>query len=416
MSQPTESPTETAKVVSKRIIRFELAPLTMIILVLVIAGLWLLFKLLPVLLVLIAAFFIVGTLNPAVRWLEKKGIRRGLSIGIVFGSITVSALVVAILTIPALLIQASSIWDQEPGLRAQLADRLSRFPLSDALVKWLRNLKYGGPVSAAGTTAFAYSMDALKFLTLFMSAISLALYIMLDRDRLRGGLFAIIPRSHHVRLSRVVMKLETIVGAYIRGQAITSLSIGSFILVLLVACGVENAMALAVFGAFADILPYIGVFLPMAAGVLSAAPHGPVITLVVLGSMVVYTQFESRILVPKAYGQALRLPSTVVLISLLAGGTLMGVTGALLSLPFAAAVIMLIEELRVQLPGQQEQAADGAQRAKDDKGEEEFERRSEGATAERSAAIAVEISGDRAAEESRSIHTTKRGENGSDEQ
>src|SRR5581483_2922083 len=303
------------------------------------------------------------------------------------------------------------ILDQEPLLRAQLADRLSGFPLSDALAKWLRNFKYGGPVSTAAATAFAYSMEALKFLAFFMSAISLALYIMMDRDRLRGGLFAIVPRSHHVRLSRVMMKLETIVGAYIRGQVITSLSIGLFILILLVACGVENAMALAVFGALADILPYIGVLLPIATGVLSAAPHGPVITMVVLGLMVIYMEFESRVLVPKVYGQALRLPSTVVLLSLLTGGTLMGITGALLALPFAAAAIMLIEELRVQLPGQQEQAADGVQREKDDRGEQEFERRSEGMTAERSAAIAVEISGDRVEEESRTIDKEKRERN-----
>lgn len=410
MSQPPEAETEKSPI--KRIVRFELAPRTMITLILIIGGLWLLFKLLPVLLILIAAFIVVGTLNPTVHWLEKKGIGRGIAIGIVFGTLAVGTLAVAILTIPALIAQASSLLDQEPVLRVQVADRLSEFPLSSALAKWLRNFQYGGPVSTAGATAFAYSMDALKFLAIVLSTFSLALYIMIDRDRLRGGLFAIVPRSHHVRLSRVMMKLETIVGAYIRGQVITSLSLGSFILILLIACGVENAMALAVFGAFADILPYIGVLLPMATGVLSAVPHGPVITLVVLGLMVLYMEFESRVLVPKVYGQALRLPSTVVLISLLVGGTLMGVAGALLALPFAAALIMLLEELRVQLPGQQEQAGDGIQRANDDKGEEEFVRRSEGATAERSAAIAVEISGDRADEENRSMHKAKRGKSG----
>jgi len=242
-------------------------------------------------------------------------------------------------------------------------------------------------------------MQALEFMAYSMSAIFLALYIMIDRDRLRGGLFAVVPRSHHIRLSRVLMNLETIVGAYIRGQLITSVSVGIFILILLVACGVQNAMALAVFGAVADVLPYIGIFLPMATAVLSAVPQGPVVTIVVLALMLFYMEFESRVLVPKVYGQALRLPSTVVLFSLLAGGTLMGVAGALLALPFAAAAMMLIEELRVQLPGVQEQVADEILREKDDRGEEEYERRTEGVSAEQSAAIAVEISGDRVKEE-----------------
>lgn len=383
--------------------RFELAPSTMLNIILVIAGVWLLFRLLPVFLVLIAAFFIVETLNPIVQWLEKKLVGRGMAIGIVFISLLIITLGLAILTIPPLLSQATSILDQEPILRAKLADRLSAYPLSQALAKWLRDFKYGGPVSTEGAKAFAYSMDALEFIAAALSAITLAFYIMIDRDRLRGGLFSIVPRSHHIRLSRVMMNLQTIVGAYIRGQLITSLSISLFILILLLACGIENAMALAVFGGIADILPYIGIFFPMAAGVLSAAPHGPLITIIVLALMMIYMEFESRILVPRVYGKALRLPSTIVLFSLLAGGILMGITGALLALPFAAAVMMLIEELRVQLPGEQEQISDEVLREKDDRGEEEYERRTEGVSAEQSAAIAVEISGDRVKEETKSL-------------
>jgi predicted PurR-regulated permease PerM len=369
--------------------------------VIIIAGLWLLFKLLPVFLVLIAAFFIVETLNPLVHWMEEKKVKRGLSIAIVFVSLLVIVVVTAIFTIPALLAQASSILDQEPILRIQLADRLTGFPFSEALAKWLRNFKYAGVMTVASATSF--SMEALGFITYALGAIFLALYLMIDRDRMRGGLYAIVPRTHHIRLSRVMMNLQTIVGAYIRGQVITSLSIGIFILILLLACGVENALALAVFGSIADILPYIGIFLPMAAAVLSAAPHGAAITIVVLAAMFLYMEFESRVLVPRVYGKALRLPSTVVLISLLAGGTLMGITGALLALPFAAAVMMLIEELRVQLPGEQEQMADEVLREKDDLGEKEYERRTEGVSAEQSAAIAVEISGDRAKEETESL-------------
>jgi hypothetical protein len=85
----------------------------------------------------------------------------------------------------------------------------------------------------------------------------------------------------------------------------------------------------------------------------------------------------------------------VILFSLLAGSVLLGIVGALLALPVAAAVLMFIEELRVELPGQQEQAADVETRERDDRGEEEYERRAEGMPAEQAAAIAVEIATDR---------------------
>ena len=99
-------------------------------------------------------------------------------------------------------------------------------------------------------------------------------------------------------------------------------------------------------------------------------PRGPVIIIVVLAMMIIYKQLETSVLVPRIYGRALRLPSSVILFSLLAGSVLLGIIGALLALPVAAAVLMLIEELRVELPGQQEQAADVEIRERDDRSEE----------------------------------------------
>lgn len=388
-----------------RTFRFELAPSTIFVLIAVFAALWLLFNLLSVLLVLIAAYFMVGALNPGVLWLQNKGMRRGLAIATVFGTLFILGLSVAGLTIPTLLTQVSSILTQEPVLRTRLADWLSGFPLCGTLAKWVREYEYSGQIGRAGAAAFSYSVEALRFITYATSAVFLALYIMIDHDRLRGGLFSVIPRTHHIRLSRVLMNLQTIVGAYIRGQLITSAAIGVFILVLLTACGVHNAIAIAVFGAAADILPYVGVFLSVAMAGLSAIPQGSAVACIVVSMMYLYMEFEARVLVPRVYSRVLRLPSTVVLFSLLAGGTLMGIVGILLAIPFAAAVMMLIEELRVQLPGEQELLADEVLRKKDDIGEEEYERRTEGMSAEESSAIAVKISGDRAKEEKHPLDT-----------
>jgi len=115
--------------------------------------------------------------------------------------------------------------------------------------------------------------------------------------------------------------------------------------------------------------------------------------------MLAYEEFESRVLVPVVYGRALRLPSSVVLFSLIAGASLLGIVGALLALPVAAAILMLIEELRVDLPGETELTEDAELRKKDDRGEQEYERRTEGMPAEQAAVIAVEMSNERKKEE-----------------
>jgi predicted PurR-regulated permease PerM len=378
-----------------RVVRFEVSSTTVIQLILVVAGLWLLIKLWPVFLVLVVALLIVGTMSPAVTWMEARHVKRGLAIAFVYTLLFVVATLVLMLTVPTLVSQASALVGQEPAFRARLVEQLDRSNLTAPLAGWLRNVKSDALTSAIRESAFSFSLRIFEITAYFASAIFLALYIMIERDRLRGGLFAVVPRSHHIRLARVLMNLETIVGAYIRGQLLTCLLIAVFSFVLLVACGVPHAMALAVFAGAADVLPYIGAFLSIGPMVLAALSRGPVIVAVVLLIMLAYEEFESRVLVPRIYGQAMRLPSSVVLFALLAGGTLMGISGALLAIPVAATVMMLIEELRVELPGQQEQVADVIQRAVDERSEDEYERRTEGVPVEQAAAIAVAMSDDR---------------------
>ena len=382
-----------------RVIRIEPSPGAVISLLLLITGLWLLSRLLPVLLVLVAALIIVGTISPVVRWFEDRGMRRGMGIAIVFSALTLVTVAILALTIPTLLTQVSTLVDLEPTLRSRLAKLLAVSPLTSPLAELLRNLHSGDLVKMAASSAYEYSSRAIEVMAYILSSVFLALYITIDRDRLRGGLFLVVPRSHHIRLSRIMLNLETIVGGYIRGQVITSLLMTIFVFILLKACGVANALAIAVFAGVADVLPYIGALLSVGATVLAALPRGPGIIMVTFVLMLIYEEFESRVIIPKIYGRALRLPSSVILFSLLAGIVLLGIIGALLALPVAAALLMLIEELRVELPGQQEQADDVEIRERDERGEEEYERRAEGMPAEQAAAIAVEISADRHNEE-----------------
>jgi len=377
--------------------RFEPTPKGLLLTALAVGLAWILVKLAPVALVLIAALMLVGTLSPAVRWLEKRGLKRGLGIALVFTVTFVASLLFWLLTIPALIDQLASLVKQEPSLRGRLADFLARNRTTASLAESLREVHYDALAKAFAGTVWEYSTRVVSIVAYLFSAIFLALYAMIDRDILRGGLFSLVPRTRHIRLSRVLVNLETIVGGYIRGQLLTSLFMALFTGILLAVCGVKNALALGVLAGAADVLPYIGVFISVVPAVVAALGNGPVIAVVVLAAMLAYEEFESRFLVPRIYGRALRLPSSVVLFALVVGGTLMGLVGALLALPAAAAAIMLVRELRVELPG--EDAPDSVIRAEDARAEAEYERRVEGVPAEQAAAVAVEMSENRRQED-----------------
>lgn len=392
-------PAVSLKQYRPRVIRIEPPTGTVIALLLLVGGLWLFNRLLPVLLVLVAALIVVGTVAPAVRWLEERRLPRGLAIAVVFTALTAATSLLITLTIPSLMSQASSLMEQEPELRARLVASLAGSNLTTPLAELLRKVQSGDLARIATSNAFEYSTRALAICAYVVSSLFLALYIVIDRDRLRGGLFLVVPRSHHIRLSRVLMNLETIVGGYMRGQVITSAFMAAFVFTLLKCFSVPNALAIAVFAGVADVLPYLGALLSVGGAVAASLSRGPAIIMAVFVLMVIYKEFEGAVLVPKIYGRALRLPSSVILFSLLTGSVLLGMVGALLALPVAAALLMLVEELRVELPGQQEQAEDAAIRERDDLGEAEYERRAEGMPAEQAAAIAVEISTDRHKEE-----------------
>ena len=376
-----------------RLIRIEIAPWTILILVLVVVGLWLSMRLLPVALVLVMALMIVGTLTPAVAWLERRRVRRVVGIGIVFTALFVAAALVFMLTIPELVNQVRNLIGMEPALRERLAQWFTQFPLTVHLAETMRHVQYDALITSSSESVLNFFTLVVESVAYGFGAIFLALYIMLDRDRLRGALFAVVPRTHHIRLSRILVHMNTIVGGYIRGQLTTCALMAAFVFILLSACGIQNALVIAVFGGLADVLPYVGIFLTMGPAVAAALPHGTVIVTVVLVLMLVYEEFESRVLVPVVYGHAMRLPSSVVLFSLIAGATLFGIVGALLALPAAATILMLINKLRVELPGETEQTADTERRKADEHNEREYSRLTEGMPAEEASAIAVKMSG-----------------------
>ncbi len=238
-------------------------------------------------------------------------------------------------------------------MQMQFADTLARFPLTAALADTIKGTRATNLLQKGSGAVLRYGAAIVEGVAYVVGAMFLALYFLLDRDRMRGGLFALVPRSYHLRLANMLAKSEVIVGGYLRGQIITSILCGLFAFGVLAIARVPNALAIGAFAALADVLPYIGAFLVVGPAFLLAL-HSTSLTvaLIVAAVLAASQELESRVLVPRIYGRALRLPSAVVMIALLFGAKLLGIVGALLALPVAAAIRMIVEELRVDLPGE----------------------------------------------------------------
>jgi predicted PurR-regulated permease PerM len=376
----------------RRVIRFEVGPRTVLWTLLTIASAWLLVRLWPVLILIMVALILVGTLRPLVSWLEARGIRRGYGLLLIVLASTVAVALLLFLTVPSLVAQVASVMEDAPEMRVRLISWLEEHKVTAPLAGMVREISPDGLGAGAGEQVVAASSQVVKVIGYGVTSIVLAIYILADGRRAQGALFAVVPRDYHLRLARILLNLETIVGGYIRGQLITSAAIAVFTFGLLTICQVPNALALAVFAGLTDVIPFIGGLLAMTPAVLAAIPRGPGYAVVVLVLMLVYQEFESRVLVPRVYGRVLRLSAAIVIISLLVGGMLLGVLGALLALPVAAGLQMIIREMRLDMPG--DDTDDQALRSRDERAEASYERRSAGTPPEDAAAIATEIAGE----------------------
>jgi predicted PurR-regulated permease PerM len=387
MAEPSHEKTDRERLTVHRI---EISYKTILAVVLTVAAIWLLNVLLPILVVLVMALILVGTLSPAVGWLERHRVKRPLAIAIIFIGCAIVVGGIGLVTLPSLSAQVSQTLGDLPHLQKSLALRLESHHLTAPMADAIRSFNPEKRLKSLDmSSALAASLGVVEVIGYLATSVVLAIYFIADGERTRGFLFAVFPRRFHVRLARVLLNLETIVGGYLRGQVITSLAIGVFTFGLLTITRVPNALALAAFAAVTDVIPFVGGLLATTPAVLVSLSRSGVVTGIVLCAMIGYQEFESRVIVPRVYGRALRLSSAVVVLALLAGGKLGGVIGALLALPIAAALRMLVEELRVDLPG--DNTDDPKLRARDARAERTYARETAGASPEEAAAVATDL-------------------------
>ncbi len=372
-------------------LRIEIAPRTLLWILVAIAAVWLAVELWTVIVVLIVALVLVGTFDPLVAWLERRGLKRGRALALIFFMMALAVGAVLLVTVPPLVTQLQHIIEDAPSERRKVVAFLQQYKWTTPFWKSLQAVPLDDLVRGAGAKLIGYSSDILTAIGYAVTTLFLSLYLLADPGRAKTVLYALVPRQHHVKLAKILIELKTIVGGYMRGQLITSVAITVFTFGLLSAFKVQDALALAMFAGLTDVIPFIGGYVASAPAIFAVSSQGGGTMAIVAAAMFLYQEFESRILVPRVYGRVLRLSPAIVLIALLVGGTLMSILGALLALPIAAGLQMIVRELRVELPGETKSEDAEQARARDERAEHIYEQLSAGESVETAAQIAGQL-------------------------
>ena len=321
--------------------------------------LWAARELWPViLLVLISVILMLGLL-PYVEAMVRRGIPRGVSVLMLLVVFLLAMIGLFSLMVPAMVEEFDDVRDNLPESAREIEMLLDKFGIEVELQDRARDIDWDHLVS--GRAAFDFGQRVLTLTLSLITIVVITAYLLADTPRLGTFVSQFIPPDRKDDADQLFDSLTRVVGGYLRGQAITSISIAVFTFVLLRIVGVPNALAFAVLAGFADVIPLIGALIATVPPVAAALQESSTQALIILVCLMAYQQFEDRILVPRVYGRTLNLPPVIVLIAVLAGAELLGVTGVLLALPLTAAGRVGLDYLiqnRQMLLGQESSAAE----------------------------------------------------------
>jgi predicted PurR-regulated permease PerM len=314
--------------------KLEIPTRTVVVAALTVAALLITLQLWPVMLLLVTAFIFQAALLPYVEWLIRRGWPRTLAVLAVALAVLLVLAGLLALIVPALIDEFQSVRDNLPSDARDLEDFLDRFGISVSLEARARDIDWKALIS--GPKALDYGQRVVQTTLSTLTVIVLTIYLLVEAPRLSRFVYRFVPGDREADARRFQASLVRVVGGYIRGQVITSVVIALYTFVVLLVLGVPNSLAFGVLAGFADIVPLVGAFIAIVPASVAAFHESPTQAVIVIALLMLYQQFEDRFLMPRVYGQTLNLPPLVVLIAVLSGQELLGITGVLLALPAAA--------------------------------------------------------------------------------
>jgi predicted PurR-regulated permease PerM len=326
------------------VLKLEISYRGLVIIALALLALWVAREVWPVILLFLVALIFMAALLPYVNWLVRRRVPRILAVLLVLvGILAVIAGCIAVVA-PAVVDQFEHIRDDLPedGRRVEdFAEDLG-FDTEDwDLPERAEDIEWGR--FASGEAALDVGQRVAFGLFSALTIIVLTAYLLASTPRLERFIYRFVPDERHEDVDNILQSLGRVVGGYVRGQSILSASIFTYTLTVLLVVDVPNPAAFALIAAFADVVPLIGALIATIPPTYAAFQESPTQAFIVLGALLFYQQVEDRILVPRIFGQTLNLPPLVVLMAVLVGAELLGITGVLLALPSAAAGRVLFD-------------------------------------------------------------------------
>lgn len=319
------------------------------------------------------ALFLALGLDPAVSWLERRGLPRWAALLITFAAVLAVFAGIILIVIPVLVGQISQLVTQIQKLVQSavdgdwnpvdaLSDWLhSVFPALDvdkvftSISQWYESLDLGQIGAAATGAVLSIGAGIVAGFTGAIIVLILTIYFTASTPSLKASVYQLVPASKRARFIDLSEQITASVGYYVMGQVSLGVINGILSAIFLTIIQAPFPAVLAVVAFFFSLIPLVGTLTGSAIIILVCLIPGlgsPLTALVALIWYAVYMQVEAYVLSPRIMNRAVSVPGAVVVIAALAGGSLLGLLGALIAIPVAASILIIYRQ--VIIPRQNE--------------------------------------------------------------
>ena len=308
---------------------------------------WLLGQLKTLLVMILVSFFLSFAIEPAVNWLFRRGIRRGLATILVFGGIGIAGTLFVVAMGSLLADQISRLIDEAPNYIQQTQVWLEKRGLNVNTDEILETFQAGGAASSLAQDLASNLVDlSATLLNVVFQLLTIALftfYLIADGPRFRRTVCSILTERRQREVLFVWDLAISKTGGYIYSRALLSALSFTFHWIAFTILGIPFPLALALWVAVvSQFVPVIGTYIAGVFPLLIALLDDPISAISVLVVIVVYQQIENYVFAPRITAQTLEIHPAIAFGSVLGGSAILGPVGALLALPAAATTQALV--------------------------------------------------------------------------
>ncbi|BDZ51154.1 AI-2E family transporter [Frondihabitans sucicola] len=312
------------------------------------------------------ALFLALGLDPVVQWFETRRVPRPLAITIVMVAVLLAFVGVVFAIVPTIVSQTTDLVNNLASYLQSVTAKQFVDNLQSLVPKNVFNVQSGlntvvdfltdpKNIVTIGGGVLAVGVAISNGLAGTLIVLILTLYFMASLNSMKHGLYQLVQKSSRTEFARIADAISASVGRYVIGQVALALLNGILSFIVL-------SIAHAQLPAFFAFIAFIGALIPLVGTVSAAAvivlaqvallPLSPATWIALAIWYLVYMQVEAYVLAPRVMRRAVKVPGVLVIIAALVGGTLLGVLGALIAVPVAAAILLIVRE--VIIPRQNE--------------------------------------------------------------